>query len=209
MTFNQVRRRAVGAASFNPDTYEELRDDPTATAPAVAVVVVATLLAAAGGYLWARIAASPPPIFDVDTRHFLLNSVVFGSALQVALWFGWVAMTWFYLANVYRLREVKIEPLIRTMGFAFAPMALQILLLFPVMEFPIGLFAVGATAAGSVLAVRAASGASPGQALVSTLAGFLIFVLFLGILGNSDSDLAPGIFALDPNAISVSLKLGK
>jgi hypothetical protein len=95
------------------------------------------------------------------------------------------------------------------MGFAFAPMAFQILLVFPVMEFPIGLFAVGATAAGSVLAVRSVSGASPGQALVSTLAGFLIFVLFLGILGNSDTDLAPGIFSLDPNAISVSLELGE
>jgi hypothetical protein len=93
VTPNQTKRRAIGVASFNPDTYEELRDDPSATVPAVAVVVIATVLAALGGFLWARIAASPPPIFDVDTGHFFLNSVVLGSAFQVALWFAWVGMT--------------------------------------------------------------------------------------------------------------------
>jgi len=61
----------------------------------------------------------------------------------------------------------------------------------------------------SVLAVRAASGASPGQALMATMAGFAVFALVLGILGNSDTDLAPGIFALDPNAISVRLQLDR
>ena len=209
MTFNQAGRRMMSAASFNPDTYEDLRDNPAVTVYAVGVVIVSTLLAALGGLLWARFAASPPPIFDVDIRHFLINSVLLGSVFQVALWFVWVGLTWFFLRQIFFVTDVTIQALIRTMGFAFAPMAFQILLVFPVLEFPVGMFAVGATAACSVLAARAASGASPGQALISTLAGFFIFVLALGMLGNSDTDLAPGIFALDPNAISVYLSLDR
>jgi hypothetical protein len=209
VTFNQAGRRAISAASFNPDAYENLRDDPTATTYAVGVVVVSTLLAALGGLLWARFAAVPPEIFNVDLGHFIRNSVALGSIFQVALWFGWVLLTWFFLRQIFFVTDVTIQNLVRTMGFAFAPMAFQILLVFPVLEFPVGMFAVGATAACSVLAVRAASGATPGQALISTMAGFLVFTLALGMLGTSDTDLAPGIFALDPNSVSIYLELDR
>ena len=69
------------------------------------------------------------------------------------------------------------------------------------------MIALGATFGCTVLAVRAASGATPGESLLSTLAGFALFVLVLGMLGTSDVDLAPGIFALDPNSLSVALEL--
>jgi hypothetical protein len=197
----------LSAASFHPDAYEDLRDDPAMTVYAVGVVVVATLLAAIGGFLWVRFAASPPPIFETDTSRFLTRSVLLGSLFQVGLWFAWVGMTWFFLRQIYLLPDVPLAALVRTMGFAFAPMGLQILIAFPVLEFPIGMIAIAGTVACSVAAVRAASGATLGQSLISTMAGFLIFALALGILGNSDSDLAPGIFALDPNAISVGLRL--
>ena len=207
MTLNQAGRRLASAASFDPNAYDELRDDPAATPVAVGVVIVATLLAATGGFLWALIAAAPPQIYKIALAHFLLRSVLLGSILQIALWFVWVAVTWFYLRNVYLLREVSIQRLLRTMGFAFAPMALQILLWFPVVEFPVGLIALAATFGCTVLAVRAAAGSTPAQALISTLMGFALFVLALGILGTSDSDLAPGIFALDPNSLSVAVEL--
>lgn len=209
MRLGHARRRIIGVASFDPSAYEDLRDDPSATAPAVVVVVVATLLAALGGLLWALIAASPPEIYDVDIGHFITRSVVLGSILQVAFWFAWVGMTWFYLTKVFLLPDVRFEQLIRTMGFAFVPMALQVLLFIPVLEFPIGLTAIGATVGCSVLAARAASGATPGQALLSTVVGFALFALAMGMLGNSDNDMAPGIFALDPNAISVYLQIDR
>src|SRR5262245_47425058 len=126
MTFNQARRRVLSAASFDPDTYDDLRNDPTATAYAVAVVVGATLLAALGGLLWALIAASPPQIYKVALTHFIIRSVLLGSVFQVALWFAWVFFTWFFLRYLYLLREVDPQRLLRTMGFAFAPMALQL-----------------------------------------------------------------------------------
>jgi len=133
--------------------------------------------------------------------------VVLGSLLQVAMWVVWVGVTRFWLTQIYMVRDVPLPSLLRTMGFAFAPMALQFFIFLPVIEFPLGIIAVAGTVGCTVLAVRAASGATPGQALIATMAGFVFFALALGMLGNSDTDLAPGIFALDPNAVSVSLKL--
>ena len=207
MRLDEAGRRALGVASFNPTDYEELRDDPTATVFAVGVVIVATILQALGGFLWALFGATPPPIYDVDMSHFLRNSVVLGSVLQIALWFGWVGMTWFWLRNILFVPDASWARLLRTMGFAFAPMAIQILLVFGNLEVPVGLLALGATAACSVLAVRAATGATPGQAALATIMGFFVFVFFLGLSGTSDTDLAPGIFALDPNSYSVRLQL--
>jgi hypothetical protein len=209
MRLDQARRRMIGVAAFDPSAYEELRDDPAATLYAVAVVVGATLIAAIGGLLWALVAAAPPEIYEVDIRRFILRSVLLGSVFQIGLWFVWVGMTWFYLRSIFLLPDVDLSRLLRTMGFAFAPMALQLLLIIPVLEFPVGMIAVGTTVGCSVLAVRAATGATPGQALVATVMGFAIFALGLGMLGTSDSDLAPGIFALDPNAISVYLRLSR
>ncbi|MGH2588375.1 MAG: hypothetical protein ACRDJE_25935 [Dehalococcoidia bacterium] len=208
MTFNQAGRRFVGAVSFDPDNYENLRDEPSMTVYAVGVVVVCTLLGAIGGLLWAAFFSAPPPeIYNVDIDHFIRNSVILGSIFQIALWFFWVGITWFYLNQIYRLPNVSFPGLVRTMGFAFAPMAIQFLLFLPVLEFPIGIIAVGGTVACSVIAARAASGATLSQALIATMAGFIVFALALGMLGTSDADLAPGIFALDPNSISIALEL--
>lgn len=200
-------RHIRSVTNFSPTAFAELRDDPTATVPAVGVVVVATLLAALGGLFWALVGASPPPIFTVDIPRFVVRSVMLGSFIQVGMWCAWVGMTWFVLRHIFFVEDVTWRRLARAMGFAFAPMALQILLLFPVLEFPVGLIALGATVAASATAVQAAAASTQQQALIATVVGFALFALVLGILGNSDTDLAPGIFALDPNAVSVGLKL--
>lgn len=206
MTINQAGRRLLSAAAFDPDAYDTVRDDPAATAYAIGIVVVASIAAGLGGLLWAMIAATPPQIFRVDLRYLTLHSLVIGSIAQVGLWLVWVAITHRALQSLMLVRDASFTGLIRTMGFAFAPMALQIFIFFPVLEFPIGIIAIAAMFGCSVLAVRSASGATPGQALLATLFGFIVFAFALGFLGTSDSDNAPGIWALDPNSLSIRLK---
>lgn len=206
MTINQAGRRLLTAASFDPDAYEDVRDDPAATVYAVGIVIAASVASGIGGLLWALVAAAPPPIFKVDMGYLTLHSFLIGSAVQVALWFVWVGVTWFALHRLMLVQTVTLSGLVRTMGFAFAPMALQLLIFFPVLEFPIGIIAIAATFGGTVLAVRAASGATAGQALLATLMGFIVFAFALGILGTSDTDNAPGIWMLDPNSISIRLQ---
>ena len=91
------------------------------------------------------------------------------------------------------------------MGYGFAPMALQILLFIPALDQPIGIIALGVTFYVETYAIQTATDASPAQAFSASLFGFVCFCAILGILGNGATDLAPGIFALDPNSLSVGL----
>ena len=55
------------------------------------------------------------------------------------------------------------------MGYAFAPVALQLLIFIPAIDQPIGIIALGATLFLSAHAVRVSTIASPGQAFLATL----------------------------------------
>lgn len=191
---------------LDPGHYTRHRDDPSALVRGLIIVVFATLLAAAGGFLWAWIGVTPPEVYEVDLERFVRHSVIYGSLIQVGMWAMWVVITWLFLRHIFFIDDATLPALFRTMGFAFAPMAIQILMFVAVLEFPIGMVAIATTLACSVLAVRAATRATPAQAVYATAAGFAVFALALGILGNWDSDLAPGIFSIDPTSSSISMK---
>jgi hypothetical protein len=93
--------------------------------------------------------------------------------------------------------------LFRVMGVAFLPMGLQVFLPPPGIELAAAALAFGYTIAATVVGVRTAAGTTPLRALVSVLAGFVLFAVVLGLLGNGNGDRAPGIFALDPVPASV------
>ena len=178
-------------------------------AGALAVVVLATALSALGGLLWAAFAAQPPPIFTVDIPRFIQRSVLLGSLLQIGLWLVWVTVTWLFLRHVFLLRVARWRELLRVCGYAFAPMALQVFMPVQVLEFPIGMIAVAGTFGCTLHAVSAVSQTSFARAFFATLAGFTIFTVALGVLGNDDWDLAPGIFALNPNGASLGVELNR
>ena len=88
----------------------------------------------------------------------------------------------------------------------FALSVVALTLIGFVVSSPIGIAPVWVAAAGAiVLALRERP--RPLELLRAAEPGFLVFVLALGILGTSDVDMAPGIFALDPNSLSIALEL--
>jgi hypothetical protein len=99
--------------------------------------------------------------------------------------------------------------LVRVMGYAFAPMAIQLLIFPRGMEIAAAAVAYGYCIAAMVTAVEAASGASRGRVVVSVLAGFAFFAIALSLLGSGNRDFAPGIFSLDPLPISVGMRSGR
>lgn len=198
--------RLRGALALSPSAFRAIADDPRAIRDAVLVVIVATLLAGLGGLIWTRWGGKPPAnaIYDTDVRRFIARSVIVGGAIQVGLWLALVAVTGMYL-RAFGV-AAPFGRLARALGYAFAPMALQFFVFPPGLELAAAAVALGFTFAAMVVAVQAAVDTTPGRALVSALAGFALFAVALSLLGNGGTDLAPGIFALDPLPTSVGLR---
>jgi hypothetical protein len=197
LTFTQVVRCIL----LDADTYEEIRTNVTETLPAVIVVLLASYAAALGGLIWTFTAAQ-----YADLGRFFVRSFLFGGAIQPIVFFLWVLVTMLVLTRIFRVPTTYPE-LLRVMGFAFAPVALQLFIFIPAFDQPIGIVALAAALYVSVFAVQSSTIATPGQAFVACILGFAVFCLILGLLGNGATDFAPGIFSLDPNSLSVGSTL--
>jgi hypothetical protein len=193
--------RVVRCLLLDGDTYEQIRTDGNETVSAIIVVLAASYLAGIGGLLWTFTAAE-----YADHLRFFIRSFLLGSAIQSLVFLLWVLITSLLLVNVFRVR-VHYSELLRVMGFAFAPVALQLIIFVPAFDQPIGIISLGAALYVTTYAIQITTVATPGQAFVSSLAGFAVFCLILGLLGNGWTDLAPGLFAIDPNALSVGSTL--
>ena len=197
--FGQLR----GALSLDNDALEEIADSKAALPVAILIVIGATLLAGLGVMWWLRMGGHPPAraTYTRDTAGIFTRTVLVGGAIQVGMWVAWVAVTWVYLWAFGD--QVSPWRLARTMGYAFAPIGLQLFIAPRGVELAAGALAMGYTIATTTAAVRVAARTTPGRALIANLAGFALFAIMLSLLGSGTRDLAPGIFALDPLPISV------
>lgn len=219
-------RHLRGALALDRATYREIAERPRTVWGALLVVITATALAGAGGLLWTRWGGRPPDraIFESDVQRLLVRSVLIGGAIQVGMWAAMVLTTLLYVVSF----GVRVTPagqgppqrlparigrgvsafgrFARPMGYAFAPVALELLICPPGLEMAAGAVALGYTFAAMVAAVRGAVDISPGRAAVSVLAGFALFTVVLSLLGNGTTDLAPGIFSLDPLPTSIGFR---
>ncbi|MCH7811319.1 MAG: hypothetical protein IH958_01680 [Chloroflexi bacterium] len=177
--------------------FDEVRNDPAATVPAVAVAVVSTLLAALGGWLWWWI-KDFPSLGDV-----FLESVIFGTLFSVALWIVWLLVAWVVLTQIFS-EEADWQQMLRTMGMAAAPLALSFAMFIPGISFGVGLASVALFFGLTTIAIQAVTPANPARVLVANLGGFAVWAIVLTLLVNSDSFLAPGIFLFDAPSEALS-----
>ena len=90
----------------------EVRANPSATSAAVVIVLVASLFAGLGSWLWALQSF-------VDDRDAFIRSFIVGSLLQTVVWFSWVYVAYYVLTQGYHARQ-DFGEMTRAMGFAFA-----------------------------------------------------------------------------------------
>lgn len=191
--FQNVGSWLVRLARLDLTVFDDVKDDAGATVPALVVAVVASFLSGLGSWLWWIFQDFPKGGSEV-----FLKSLILGGILQVGVWFLWV-----YVAAMILSRGLgaaaDLNRLLRTMGLAFAPMAIAVLMFISFLAIPFGVIAVGATVALSYVAMQAATGAQPQQVMLANVLGFVIFAIVLGILGNlaqvyEVGGLAPGLF---------------
>ncbi|MDO8612111.1 MAG: hypothetical protein Q7R32_04725 [Dehalococcoidia bacterium] len=172
--------------------FDEVRSDPSATPGAIVVVFLASVLAGIGSWLWAV------QTDGVDAGEVFVKSLLIGSVLQTLVWFIWVYLVFQVLARAYGARTDFYE-LIRTMGFAFAPVAMSVLIAITAFAVPFGVAALSGAALFSHFAIQSSSSAEPRQVLIANFVGFLSFAVVMGVLANiaeinTVGGLAPGLF---------------
>ena len=179
-------------ARLDLTVFEEVRSDPSATPGAIVVVFLASVLAGIGSWLWAV------QTNGVSAAEVFVKSLVIGSILQTLVWFIWVYLVFQVLARAYGARTDFYE-LIRSMGFAFAPVAMSVLIAITAFAVPFGVAALAGAALFSHFAIQSSTSAEPRQVLIANFVGFLSFAVVMGVLANiaeinTVGGLAPGLF---------------
>jgi hypothetical protein len=176
--------------------FSEIRASPSATTAAIGVVFVASLLAGLGSWLWALDTV-------VDDSDVFVRSFIVGSMVQTIMWLSWVYIVYLVLTYGYGARQ-EFGELTRAMGFAFAPVALSVLVFIGGLAVPVGLIAFATTILFTNAAIQQVSDAQSDEVTVANVAGFGIFAVVMGGCANiyevdGIGGIAPGIFffALD------------
>jgi len=158
---NQIIQRLTRMVKFDNTVYREIADDENATTEAAIIVIVSSLLSAAGMAI---------RLGSVGT--FLIQSVV-GIAV------GW--LLWSYLAMLIgtRLFEGKADfwQMARTIGYAYAPTAVGILGLFSCIGSLISLIASLLALALGFFAVRETLGLSTEKAIITVIIGWIVMAV--------------------------------
>jgi hypothetical protein len=207
LDFAILIERLLRLLRLDTTVFDEVRNESSATVPAVFVIVVATFLSGIGGWLWWITQG-----FD-DSGKVFFQSVVMGTIFSIALWIVWLLVAWVILTQIFR-EEADWQQMLRTMGMAGAPLALSLALFIPGIDFGIGLASIALFFGLTTIAIQATTTANAARVLVANLAGFALWAMVLGLLATSQSYLAPGIFLVDAaseglaRAVDVGLKIG-
>jgi len=209
--FQNLGSWLVRLARLDLTVFDDVKDEATATAPALAVVVAASLLAGLGSWLWWIIEIDVEGMSDKNFEAFW-KTFILGGIFMAALWLLWVYISAMILSRAFRA-GADMNQMIRTTGLAFAPMAISVLVFISVLAVPFGVIAVAATILLVNVAMQATTDGQPYQVVLANLAGFAVFAIVLGILANiapisidlgmgasvEQGGLAPGIFFFDLN----------
>ena len=186
---------------LDTSVFDEVRQDPSATVPAILVAVVSTLLAGIGGWAWWQVQDYG------DGGKVFFQSVILGSVFSVALWIVWLLIAWVVLTQLFR-EEADWQQMLRTMGMASFPLAFSVLIFIPGIDFGIGLASIVLLFGLTTIAIQSTTAANAARVLVANLAGFAVWAVVLGLLVMSDSYLAPGVFLFDAANEALSSVIG-
>ncbi len=151
-------QRAIGAALFKVDIYEEVEHDRGATAQAAGVVGLVAIAAAAGA---------------LEFGVMGLVAGILAAYIGWALWSG----TCYLVGSQLFDGTADWGELLRTIGFAQSPGVLLVLGILPGAGFLLYLVILAWMIGTVLVAIRQALDFSTGRALATALAGFVPFML--------------------------------
>ncbi len=191
MTFEQVIARIRRALLLDETAYVEVRDDTAFTLFALGAAGVAVLVGSIGAFLWGQVALDNTP------DGFFFDTIILGTIFLAALWLIGVIVTYLVLSQLYS-EALNAYGLGRVVALGHIPFALSLLVFIPEIGFGFGVLAVAAMLYYTNFGLRAAYPTiDPLRVLVSVLAGFAVWALFLAVLTGPGNAFAPGTFIFE------------
>lgn len=164
--------RMIRAARLDNELYEEVEREEGATRQALYVVLIAAVAGGIGGAVGAAIkgAAGGAAV-----------NFIGGVVLAIVGWALWSGITYFVGTRLFQGTATYGE-LLRTIGFANAPGVLNVLNFIPLLGGLIAFIAAIWALVAGVVAVRQALDITTGKAIITTVVGWIPFVVAIGVV---------------------------
>lgn len=175
----RILDRLQRLAFLDTSVFEEVRDDERELGSALVVAGSACLLAGFGAWLHWEVAQFTP-------EGAFVNGFLLGSLFLAAMYGAMALLIYVIMVQFFHV-QVDLLAIVRTMGYAAAPLALSVGMFIPVLYPVFALMPLALLLVGMIYAVQAATGAEPVQVVVSCLIGFGVMVLVLGVVAISSS----------------------
>ena len=188
---NLILNRLLRLAKLDTTVFDEVRDDANELIPAMIVAGVASLLAGLGATLFWLFN------WEFEPDNVLLNVFILGGIFMAALYLVWVLIAYVVVVQVYKA-SADLQSLIRTMGYAAAPLALSLLMFIPVLYPVFAIVPIVLTFVLAIYAVQSVTNADSTQVVMANLAGLAVFVLVLSIVAFSSDEtiIGAGLFSI-------------
>jgi hypothetical protein len=188
---NAILNRILRLARLDTTVFDEVRDDEKELIPALIVAGIASLLAGLGAALFWEFN------FDRGPDNVWLNNFILGGLFMAALYMVWVLIAYVIVVQVFKA-TADLQSLIRTMGYAAAPLAICVLMFIPVLYPVFAIVPLALLFVMTIYAVQSVTNADSSQVVIANTAGFAVMVLVLSIVAFSGdtSILGAGLFSI-------------
>lgn len=178
--------RMVRAAKLEVDLYEEVEANSGATLQALAVVVIASLASGIG--------AAINSIIDGAGLLRVLWGLLTGIIGLIIAWALWSLITWIIGSTIFKGRKTSATwgELLRTIGFAFSPSVLLLLVFIPIFGWVVSLVALLWTVVAVVIAVRQALDFTTWRAVFTCLLGAIVYLVIIVLINALPSLIGGG-----------------
>lgn len=171
--------RIKGVLALDSGTFDEIEHDPTAITQAIVIVVVSSILAAIGGS-FGEVLFGVGIGIDANTTLRFVSIAVWA----ILAWVVWSAIAWLIGTKIFEGNATLTE-VMRVVGFAYAPLAFQILGVIPivgaVMPWIVAIWSVAAVFVAASVVLDLESGV---QTAVTVIVGWFVYLVGMGLLLN-------------------------
>jgi hypothetical protein len=174
MDFNSMIANVRRAMSLDRSFYQEVAADERYSQEALMVVIVASVLSGIGGFL--------SGIFRADFGGALVG-LVLGVVMAVVGYFVWAYVVQFVGRSLFG-GQATAPQLLRTLGYAYGPTALSVLVFVPCFGGLIALAGGIWSLVCGFFAVRETHRLSDGQTIVTVVAGWLLVFVVTAIVSG-------------------------